>query len=426
MSKWLLALGVVMPGFALCDERTSLRGYIAKPEQVYAWTVTPRTADDVHSMFEARLVSLEWHGVRWTHRLRVFRPKAPRFTDIGILLITGGNGSERDMALGRMACLEAGMTCAILYNIPNQPLFGDRVEDDLIAYTIERAMETGDMTWPLLLPMTKSVTKAMDVLEALSAAEFKVPLKRFILTGASKRGWTTWLAGAMDRRVVGIAPMVYDNLDIPAQMRHQKESWGRFSVQLDDYSRRGLMERIGTPGAKQVVALIDPFSYLSDLRMPKLILNASNDEYWTTDAVTLYWNKLRGSRSLFVVPNSGHGVANQLAVMRTIFAFARLTAQGRAMPAFGWQWRKKGGGVELSTSARGATAGRVWIARAPSKDFRAAKWTARPLAKQNGRFSTDISMTGSGYLAAFGELDFNDSGKPYSLSSAPTIWRCGK
>lgn len=55
---------------------------------------------------------------------------------------------------------------AELRMIPNQPLvFTDdgkpRKEDSTIAYTWDNYMRTGDEKWPLRLPMTKAVVRAM-------------------------------------------------------------------------------------------------------------------------------------------------------------------------------------------------------------------------------------------------------------------------
>src|SRR5205807_179172 len=104
---------------------------------------------------------------------------------------------------------------------PNQPLTlnGDgtpRSEDDLIAYCQIKAMDTGDPTWLPRLAMVKSAVRALDAMTEVLAGEQggKVPLKKFVVSGGSKRGWTTWLTAAVDRRVVAIIPAVIDVLNV--------------------------------------------------------------------------------------------------------------------------------------------------------------------------------------------------------------------
>ncbi len=76
-----------------------------------------------------------------------------------------------------------------------------RREDALIAFTFDQFVKSGDETWPLLFPMVKSVVRAMDVVQALARSEFKQAIARFVVVGASKRGWATWLTAAVDPRL---------------------------------------------------------------------------------------------------------------------------------------------------------------------------------------------------------------------------------
>ena len=43
---------------------------------------------------------------------------------------------------------------------------------------------------------------------------------KFVIAGASKRGWTTWSTAAVDDRVVGIVPIVIDTLNVAKSAAH--------------------------------------------------------------------------------------------------------------------------------------------------------------------------------------------------------------
>ena len=56
--------------------------------------------------------------------------------------------------------------------------------------------------------MTKSVVRAMDAITSIcaNAESGGITVDKFVVAGASKRGWTAWTVAAVDRRVVAIFP----------------------------------------------------------------------------------------------------------------------------------------------------------------------------------------------------------------------------
>ena len=272
-------------------EAGPFQDYIARAETKAAWKEVSSVEKD--GIIEARLslTSQVWQGHTWTHNLWIYRPLKPRNADVATLIVTGGAG--RAKREGARLSRAFGSTVVVLDRIPNQPLYSFR-EDELIAHSFQRFLETGDPTWPLLLPMTKATVKAFDAIGEWSRGRFKTPIKRFMVTGGSKRGWTTWLSAVADERVIGIVPIVYDNLNLQAQMNHQLESWGDFSIQIHAYTRRGLQGWISTDKGKTLRALVDPWEHregrIKDL--PKIIVQGTNDPYWCLDAIDCYYDDL--------------------------------------------------------------------------------------------------------------------------------------
>ena len=113
----------------------------------------------------------------------------------------------------------------------------------------------------------------MDALQAFSKSEKLPSLDEFVITGASKRGWTTWLVGASrDKRVKGIAPMVIDTLNLADQIPNQLRAFGQASEQIADYTRTGMLDALKTPAGQKLIQLEDPYSYRDILTLPKLII----------------------------------------------------------------------------------------------------------------------------------------------------------
>jgi PhoPQ-activated pathogenicity-related protein len=416
--SFLMACGL----FALLPAgvRADLLEYVQKPEPHFAWKLKQKIETPAGVIYDIEMTSQTWEGMDWTHQLQVYQPKNVKPNAVMPLYNTGGKANDANIAFGMGLAEKVGAPCAILYGIPNQPLFGGKKEDALIAETFVRFLATNDADWPLLFPMAKSVVKAMDALQAFSKEEWKAPVKSFIVSGASKRGWTTWLTAAADPRVKAIVPMVIDTLNMVAQMEHQKETLGGYSEQIHDYTERGLTPIPPTDEAKHLWRMIDPYFYRDHLKMPKLLILGANDPYWSTDALNLYWDGLPGDKWVTYVPNAAHNLeqdGDRSRAVNALAAFTRAQITDQALPHLEWKHDDDAAGrMRLTVTAKPAPTGaRLWSATAPTRDFRKAKWVERPATIDKDVIVGLVDAPTDGCIAFFGDLDYEMDGIKYHL-----------
>lgn len=398
---------------------SALVDYVNLPDSSFAWRIRDTTSTPMGRVWDVELTSQTWQDVVWKHDLIVAEPATIRIPQHMLLMITGGSTTKR--AKPHDALLLASLTqarVAVLHQVPNQPLFDGRKEDDLITETWLKYLATGDVTWVLQLPMVKSAVRAMDALESLAKQEWNGSITGFVVTGASKRGWTTWLTAVADKRPVAIAPMVIDMLNLSSQIRYQTETWGKYSEQIEDYASKNLLKLDGeTPREAFLRRLVDPYTYRDQLTLPKLLLHGTNDRYWVVDAARLYWDGLVGPKYLHEVPNAGHSLGkNRELAIGTLVAFFRHVALGTPWPSLTWSHSEKGEDLFLQVwaSEKPKTA-RLWSASSTTKDLRESLWTSRPLEANGDEFCGRIPKPKEGHVALYGELEFTLDGSTFSL-----------
>ena len=103
---------------------------------------------------------------------------------------------------------------AQLGTVPNQPLAFDgdgvpRWEDDLVGYNWTRSLTRDGPSRLVLDAITKSAVRAMDTVTAIM----------------TRPEW----GGPHLERVEGIAPIVFDVLNMEASLRHRIATYGRLS-----------------------------------------------------------------------------------------------------------------------------------------------------------------------------------------------------
>ena len=381
-----------------------------------------------------RLTSQTWKGVPWEHEVSMFLPTEARDTRRALLWIDGGSGTKVPAgpvaaptdAFAVLAAVAnaAGLPAAVVRQVPYQPMFGDLREDGLIAHTFVEFTKTGDPTWPLLLPMVKSAVEAMNAVTSQAREHWEVDVEEFVVTGASKRGWTTWLSAAVDERVKGIVPMVIDMLSLGDHVKLQFASFGRMSEELGDYTSRGIEKLLATPRGRELVQIVDPFSYRDRYTMPKVIALGTNDPYWPLEACSLYYDGLPGPRWVSYTPNAGHGLpVPRIAAL--VAAVGRHVAGIEPLPPVAWAFEDDGRGGAACVVRCDVEPERVvlWTAASASRDFRQARWSAEPVAGSGPEWRVPLPAAAEGFRAGLVELEFAREPVPLMLTSGVKVLR---
>ena len=381
-----------------------------------------------------RLVSQRWRGVEWTHELSLYVPAgvvAARGNGGGpmLLWIDGGSSQKLPTAdagpsdavtvAGKVANA-AGLPVAVIRQVPYQPMFGGLMEDGLIAHSFVEYAKTGDTTWPLLLPMVKAAVAAMNAAVEIARTEWRLDIEGFVVTGASKRGWTSWLTTAIDPRVVGVVPQVIDMLSMDRHLRLQSQSFGGLSDKLTDYTQRGIEKLLDTPRGRELIGIVDPYSYRDRLTAPKLISLGTNDPYWPLESLDLYRGDLPGPCWVSYCPNAGHGIPMQR-WGGLVVAMGKHVSGDEPLPDLRWRFAPLGDGVACVMHAA-AEPERVvlWQAESATRDFRQAKWLPAAVAGDGPEWEVPLAPGAGGgrWKAAVVEVHYPRKPIPLVLTTS--------
>merc|ERR1719234_1746477 len=252
----------------------------------------------------------------WWHILVVVGPDKLSTRDTTLLWIGSGANNDPLPDLADYDLLVAGgiattnnVVTAALFQIPNanivfaeDPEQASRREDAAIAFTWWKlASDTStDPAYILQLPMAKAGVRALDTVENFLTSDeapeevqgLGLSPTHHIVTGASKRGWATWLVGAVDPRVMAIVPVVMDELNFLENIKHHYRSLGGWSFALESYWKMNLTLYFNDPVLETLFDIIDPFQYKDMLKLPKLVCNSADDEFFLPDNIRYWWDEM--------------------------------------------------------------------------------------------------------------------------------------
>jgi PhoPQ-activated pathogenicity-related protein len=431
--RWIAFLWVVcaaaINAAPTSSPKNALEDYVAAPDSSFGWHVLARYSPPGADVVALELTSQTWQGIVWKHQLYVFRPHAAGVdARQGLLVVGGGRWHDRfetepakelpdDAKIFLEMARRLDAVVAVVGQVPFQPMF-DLNEDSLIAYTFDRYLKTGDADWPLLLPMVKSVVKAMDATQQFMISEWHEAPQRFTVLGGSKRGWTTWLLGAVEPRAAVLVPVVIDALNFRRNMPYQSTVWGAPSPALAPYTKLHLIDILGSSQGEALREIVDPYSYRKRLTQPKLVVVATNDPYFPLDALNLYWDALPPPKYILYAPNQTHSMDDYGRLIPTMNAVHRASEGGASLPAMKWEFQSRDHALRLcvrSVPEPGAVV--AWTADSTDAGFVHARFSSQPVAADRGVFVFDLARPDSGYRAVFAETAFGAGDAKYTLST---------
>jgi PhoPQ-activated pathogenicity-related protein len=426
---------------------TALDDYVAAADGSYGYSLAGTINDSSYTAYVIDMTSQTWRSPSevspqvWQHYVTIIVPTTLAHSRALLLIDGGDNGGSPPTSVDSnlaLAATQSGSVVVRLRTVPNQPLqfAGEgftRSEDSIIAKTFRLYLDGGDDEWPLLLPMTKSAVRAMDTAQTFLSG-LGVTVNDFVVSGGSKRGWTTWLTAAVDGRVSAIAPAVFDALNLDEQITHHEAAYlgvtelivGGYSFALADYVNEGIPDDMGTPEADALLAIVDPYEYRDRLAaLPKYLVNACGDEFFVPDSAQFYFHDLPGQNYLRYVPNVGHGLNDQ-AILEMVFFYWALLA-GASLPDFSWTLEADGS-IRVETVDSPSQV-KLWRASNPdSRDFRGvtfgAGWSSTPLADWGG--GVYIGKPGypeTGATAFMIELTYSLGGFPVPFTTEIRVLR---
>ena len=400
---------------------TPLDDYVYHDDGAFAYTY----AGDEHTVggngwaaYMYNVTSQRWFDASfsskpvWTHQMAIIIPHDVNTTlDSAFLYITGQgtprpnhypHADDEGLAIAAAIAKNAKSPGAVMWQVPDECIvfshdpFGPdhyRTEDAAIAFTWwayshpeKLGKSVADPRWVLELPMTKAGVKAIDVIQQVVPRHTGgVAINGVYVAGASKRGWTTWLVGAVENgpkgkgRVRGIMPIVLDALNVVAFAHRQWTYYGAWTFALSDYYKMNFTQDIDEPYTKSLMQLVDPYYYMSRLTMPKLALNAVGDEFQMPDDQRHWAHLMPGEMHLLMVKNAEHSMATGVfEILQSAGAMIQACQQNVPRPVYTWSIDNATGAITVVTDTKPTVVTVTWAdspqgVSAGRRDFR---WAA--------------------------------------------------
>ena len=425
------------------EQYTSMSDYIESTKNEFSYDIQEVIYEEDWTGYHVKMISGEWldskkvDQVEWWHYVDIIIPKQTT-SSTGIMFIDGGEKSDDYFRLDAQSIGNAIKTESVIVNVSNIPfqplnfLSSEQdsfEEDDLIAFAWNKFLKQGakqkDVEWLPRFPMTRAIVRAMDLAQEI-VLQNDIVVKDFVVSGASKRGWTAWTTAAVDSRVKAVVPMVIDMLNLVPSFENHYRSYGEFSPAVQEYVNYNIQDWLGTEEFKVLMSYIEPFSFIDKFTMPKYIINAGSDEFFSTDSWRFYYDKLPGEKIIRYVPNKNHSLDGRYLTEDLVSYFYRVI-NDIEIPSLSWNLSDNKLIAELDYDGEYDVS--VWTAKNDNgRDFRLWEegelWEETSIGKlANNKYELNVIYNFKGYKATMIEFTIDpESEFPLIISTGPFVF----
>jgi len=355
-SAFFISVGVI--------NATPLDDYVNAPDPNYGYELLQTYEMTGYTLYILNFTSQKWldetYSDRpiWWHYLCVSVPTKITKPDVAMLFIDQNSNldgipkpTDNFVQLISTFAVTTGTIGVNLQQIPNFPIVfkhdpekKSRDDDSSIAWTWKEFLDNPSQPNILLfLPMTKASVRAMDAITDFASKRKFAEIKKFMVAGASKRGWTTWTTVAAARdRVLAAQPIVMDLLNINYNMHRQFKAYGGWSFALKDFVALNITGKMDTPEWFAMERIIDPYYYFDryvDLKIS--LINSGGDEFFLPDNSDYFWTNLRtvtnGSVTIRRIPNADHSCAgHEISILFSLRSFFLSAYNNQKTPMMTW------------------------------------------------------------------------------------------
>jgi hypothetical protein len=263
--------------------------------------------------------SQTWGGENVRHLAKVFLPaNGVSESKRGLAVISQGDSSnvvegfDVEREYGALTALKLGIPAMLIQsNMPGDH-WGVTGQGPVRRYTAAKFFQTGDPNWIHWIALAKIYMRAMTVMEHLEA----VQAGQFVLAGSSKRAQSIWIVAAADDRVRGIVPiarpgnflnLIQTHSPAPGELPDPEGSRTKHEGAKHEYMIH--IEDLHTARGYEYMAYVDPYQFLSRVKVPVMYLIGTNDRLFNSFDDHGFYPLYQGDKSFAYAANYGHGMA---------------------------------------------------------------------------------------------------------------------